>query len=189
MLGAAYFRGAHGPRLGDAPPPSSQACEPACPGPLPADLTWHQEESSQPARHARRPSHGPVRQPRGCPRPSRNLRRAARPLPFGSLRPQPHRGPEGGLKLSALRSHPGLQYCPLAPLGFLSPPVFPSVSFPWWVGVETLSFYIAETSPELKRSSCLSFPAVGQLLFFGSLSVPCFSPRKHHFSKVLSPKF
>lgn len=52
------------------------------------------------------------------------------------------RGPEGGLKLSALRSHPGLQYCPLAPLGFLSPPVFPSVSLSWWVGVETLTVFL-----------------------------------------------
>lgn len=89
---------------------------PSCPlgAPLPADLTWHQEEAAQPARHSRRPGHGPVRQPRGRPRPSRNLRRVARPLPSGSLRPHltGDLGREGGLKRSALRSHPGLLCCP-----------------------------------------------------------------------------
>lgn len=196
MLGTAHgpFRGAHGPRLGDAPPPNSQASELARPGPLPADLTWHQEEAAQPARHARRPGHGPVRQPRGRRRPSRNLRRATRPLPSGSLLRQPRRepGPRGRPQAKCTKKPSWVTVSSLPPslLLFLSPPVlFPSVSLPWWAGAETLSFYVAQRlALNSKQSSCLSFTAAKQLFFFGSLSVPCFPPGKHHFSKVSFPK-
>lgn len=83
--------------------PNMGACPPGAPAR--ADLTWHQQEAAQPARHAPHPGHGPVLQPRSCLRPSGNLRRAARPLPFCCLRP-PEASPgilagrEGGLQLS-----------------------------------------------------------------------------------------
>lgn len=84
-----------GPRLGDAPPPSSQARkparEPARPGPLPTELTWQQQEAAQPAHHAPRPGHGPAPQPRSRqpPGPFREPLPGGQATPLGSLRPQP----------------------------------------------------------------------------------------------------
>lgn len=98
-----------GPRLGDAPSLSSQAGKPARPGPLPTELTWQQQEATQPAHHAPCPGHGPAPQPAAAgalPGTS-----AARPGHTPRLPPPAAcRGQSsaGGLKLKALRSQSGV---------------------------------------------------------------------------------
>lgn len=176
MLGAAHgpFRGAHGPASEfpslPARPPGAPTRRPhLAPGgshpaspPRSAPRPWPRAAAPRPPAPFREPPPGGQATPLRLPPPAAPLRTGGPPG-----RPQ--------AKCTKKPSWVIVPSLPQSVLLFLSPPVFPSVSLPWWVGAETLS--------------CLSFPAAGQLLFFGSLSVPCFSPRKdHHFSKVLSPK-
>lgn len=104
-IGAPMGRDLGTPRL-RVPKPASLPARDPCP---PTSPGTRRKPPSQPATLGAQPM-------APCGSPSGNLRRAARPLPSGSLRPQPRRGPglQGGLRLSALRSHRGsLRLSPL----------------------------------------------------------------------------
>lgn len=94
--------------------------------------------------------------------------------------PAPHRGPRlGGRPQEKCTKKPSWVTVPSLPQGlllFLAPPVSPSVSLPWWVGAEPLSFYVAETSREFEAILLPQLPCCWAVAFLWITQCSLFFP-------------